>query len=428
MNRNLQSVMAGTCVIELLLTLITGISNAQASPGEASSVSDMFSEGKVSGNIRTLYYSAHNAFFTPGKNQDTISYGGKLAFTSGNYNGFGFGLSGLIQRGIFHDDDINGRDTYLGPNITALGEAYGQYQHENLILRAGNQQLDLPFASTYDYRIAPQLFQGVYARYGDNDNHMTAARIYRYKSYIDDSFSKHTNYNSRFDSFSSIGEQETDGFWGVGGMRTLDLAPVIVKAQGWHFNYEDYARLNYVEAKISRRDGNVIPFFAVQAMHEDQEGKALLGNIRSRVYGAQLGVKQQSVTVSLGFDRIVPDSQSYLNGATVTPYAHNVTSGPFFAQPFLTSTQDLGAGNAYALDINGAASEHLFVGGRYSFMDLKKSAAAESIKQSEYLLFGTYKFGGKLKGVSITNYIALQSSPPKSEDFWQNRLKLQYDF
>ena len=61
-------------------------------------------------------------------------------------------------------------------------------------------------------------------------------------------------------------------------------------------------------------------------------------------------------------------------------------------------------------------------------MDLKKSAAAESIEQSEYLLFGTYKFGGKLKGVSITNYIALQSSPPKSEDFWQNRLKLQYDF
>ena len=129
MNKNLQSVVAGTCAIEILLTLITAISSAQAAAGEVSSVSDMFEEGKVSGNIRTLYYSAHNAFFTPGKDQDTVSYGGKLGFTSGSYNGFGFGLSGLIQRGIFHDDDKNGRDTYLGPNITALGEAYGQYQY-----------------------------------------------------------------------------------------------------------------------------------------------------------------------------------------------------------------------------------------------------------------------------------------------------------
>lgn len=405
--------------------------NNSATPppeGEANSLGEMISRGHIDANLRTLYYSAHNAFFTKGRTQDTLSYGGKLGFVSGRYNGFSVGLSSYVQRGIAHSDDPSERDGYLGPNVTAMGEAYVKWEHDKFSVVAGNQEVDVPFASTYDWRIAPQLFQGVYARYGNDDNYLTALRMYRFKSYIDDSFKKQTAYNHNFDAYSGLGDEDTDGFWGVGGARTVNVGPAQFKGKAWHFDYLDYARMTYLEGQLSRREGSLKPFVGVQVFNENGEGKELLGEVHSRVYGLQVGVKHNSLTASVGYDRIVPDKNSYLNGALVTPYSHNVSSGPLFAQPFLTSTQDLGAGNAYAIDINGALRDRLFVGGRYSFMDLKDAPGSASINQSEYLAFAIYKFAGNLKGLSVADFIGLQSQPGQEKDFWQNRLAFEYAF
>ncbi|MCY0853200.1 OprD family outer membrane porin [Cupriavidus sp. D39] len=393
---------------------------------EATSFSEVFTKGRFSGNFRTIYFSSHNAFFTPGKNQDTISYGGNLAYRTSSYYGFSAGVSGFIQRGINHSDNPAQVDGYLGPNLLGMGEAYLQYDRNGIKVVAGNQQLDVPFASTYDWRMAPQLFQGVSARYGDNDNFLTAFKMIRFKSYIDNSFRKGTTYNVNVDSFSSIGNTETNGFWGVGGAKMLSLDPLSVNLQGWYMTYQDYAKLGYVEGKVSGNAGSLQPFAAVQVFHETGDGRELLGHVNSQVYGLQLGVKRQSLTATLGYDRIVPNHDSYLNGALVTPYAHNVSSGPLFAQPFLSSTQDLGAGNAYAFDVSGSPIAGLVLGARYSFMDLKSSATSVSQNQSEYLGYVIYNLGGKLKGWSIADFLALQSSPARSARFIQNRLTLQY--
>ncbi len=61
-------------------------------------------------------------------------------------------------------------------------------------------------------------------------------------------------------------------------------------------------------------------------------------------------------------------------------------------------------------------------------MDLKSSPTAVSLNQSEYLFYAIYNFTGKLKGLSIADFIALQTSPAKSAKFIQNRLTLEYAF
>ncbi|WP_321817693.1 MULTISPECIES: OprD family outer membrane porin [unclassified Paraburkholderia] len=399
-----------------------------AGSNEATSLLEAFTKGHFSGDFRTIYFSTHNAFFSPGVNQDTISYGGKLGFTTASLYGFTAGVSGFIQRGINHSDNPAKVDGYLGPNLLAMGEAYLQYEGHGFKIVGGNQQLDVPFASTYDWRMAPELFQGVSARYGDSNDFVQAFKMFRFKSYISDSFTKRTTYNSDFDSYSTIGNEETNGFWGVGAGHKWAFQPVTLTAQGWFQTYQDYAKLTYVEGQVIRSDGLIRPFVGLQAFRETGDGRDLLGNVNSEVWGAQFGIKRNSLTLSFGYNRIVPHADSYLNGALVTPYAHNVSSGPLFAQPFLSSTQDLGAGNAYAIDINGAPMGHWFIGARYSFMDLKSSATAVSLDQSEYLFYAIYNFTGKLKGLSIADFIALQSSPEKSARFIQNRLTLEYAF
>lgn len=393
---------------------------------DANSLAEMFTKGRFSGNFRTIYFSSHNAFFTPNKNQDTISYGGNLAYRTASYAGFSAGVSGFIQRGINHADNPAKVDGYLGPNLLGMGEAYVQYERNRLKVVGGNQQLDVPFASTYDWRMVPQLFQGISARYGDTENFLTTFKMYRFKSYVDDSFRKGTTYNAKVDSFSSIGSTETNGFWGLGGAKKIALDPVSINLQGWYMTYQDYAKLAYVEGKVTGQAGSLQPFAAVQAFRENGDGRELLGHVSSQVYGLQFGVKRQSLTATLGYDRIVPNSGSLRNGALVTPYAHNVSSGPLFAQPFLSSTQDLGAGNAYAFDISGSPMKGLIIGARYSFMALKSAASAASLNQSEYLGYVIYNFDGALKGWSIADFLALQSSPAKNARFIQNRLTLQY--
>ncbi|MFM0158049.1 OprD family outer membrane porin [Paraburkholderia sediminicola] len=401
---------------------------ASVAPGgnDVNNLRDMIAEGQFFGNVRTFYYASRNAFFSAGANQNTVSYGGELGYNTARFYGFSVGVSGYLQRGIGHSDNPDRVDSYLGPNITTLGEAYLKWEHDQFQITAGNQALNVPFASSYDWRISPQLYQGLDAKYGDNDNYITAFKMFRFKSYTDNSFSEKTTYNVSFDPYSTIGNTETSGFWGVGAAHKFNLDPLAVTAQGWYQTYQDYADLSYVEGQISRAAGSWKPFAGAQYFHETGDGRELLGHVDSQVYGMQLGVKHNSMTLSLGYDFVAPHRNSYLNGALVTPYAHDVSGGPLFAQPFLTSTQDLGSGSAYAIDINGAPMGNWFIGARYSFMDLKADADGPSLDGSEYLAYAIYNFDGRLKGLSVADFFAVQTSPVKGRSFVQNRFQLQY--
>jgi len=392
---------------------------------EANDLVDMFTQGHFSGDVRAFYYGAHNAFYNKGLNQNTINYGGGLEYQTATLYGFSLGVSGYISRPLFHPSDPSRIDGSLGPSFTTLGEAYVKYQHQLFSVTAGNQEFDVPFISPYDYRIAPQLFQGVSATYGTKDNYIQAFRMFRWKSWISDSFTNQTAYNVGFDSASTIGNKGTGGFYGAGGAGTLPLGPFNVKGQAWYVNYMDYTQMGYADAQISDNVGSFRPYGSAQVVIEGGSS-GLLGSVHSQVYGLQLGVKYSSVDANLDYDYIRPNANSYLNGALVTPYAHNMASGPLFAQPFITSTQDLGAGSAYALEISGNPTQNLKVGGGYSFMRLVSQPGTPYLDQSEYLVYAMYNFSGRLKGWNVTDFFAYQSSPAKTSKFFQNRLQIQY--
>lgn len=394
----------------------------------ARSFTDMFIQGYFSGYFRTLYYSSRNAFYAAGVNQDTVSYGGKIGYNTLPWHGFSAGVSAFFQRGIAHSRNPEKVNSYLAPDLTTIGEAYLQYEGYGLKVVGGNQALDVPFASSYDWRMAPQLYQGISARYGDADNFIHVFKMFRYKSYTYNSFKNHTNYNSDFDAYSSIGNAPSGGFWGAGVGHRWEINPVAISAQGWYQTYQDYAKFGYVEGQVIRSQGEFKPFLALQGFRQVGDGRRLLGHFNVLGGGAQIGLKRRSLTISLGFDRMDPHAGSFRNGVLVTPYAHNVASGPLFAQPLLTSAQDLGGGNAYALNITGAPAKHWFVAGRYSYMDLREQRGTPKIDQSEYLFLAAYSFGGALKGLSISELAALQVSPARDKKYFENRLTLQYEF
>lgn len=389
-------------------------------------VHDMFEQGEVDGEFGLLYYANHNAFFAaPDDHRYTATVGGELGFTTAPLHGFSLRLSAFAQRNFARTETGYNRD--LGLDLAALGEAYIQWKGHGLRIRAGNQKLHAPFTATYDFRIIPQVYQGVSVRYGDDDQYLTVMRMYRYKSRISDSYDRTTNYNKTFDPFSSV-TAETDGFWAVGGADSLTTDAAVLSGQAWFLNYQDYANMYYFEGKVAAANGGIKPFLGLQYVRETDEGRALLGNIDSQTYGVQLGLNRGSLTATLNYNHIPHEAGSYLNGALVTPYAHNESSGPLFAQPFLTSTQDLGSGDAWSVEVKGSPIDNTFLGARYSFMDLTPVAGGESIEQSEYLVYGIYNFTGALAGFSVANFFAYQTQAHEDEPYWENRFSIQYSF
>jgi|GEM_PF-311067 len=400
---------------------------------------DMFEQGEVDGNLRTLYYANHNAFFLDSVQGDhdrnTASVGGKLGFTTAALQGFSLRLSAYAQRNFTRSSSSNdlsetGFNRDLGRDISTLGEAYLQWQGHDFRIRAGNQAItSVPFTSTYDYRIIPQLYQGVSTRYGNDESYIAAMRMYRYKSRIADSFDRTTNYNAEaFESPPPNTTEETDGFWALGGAHAVHTDDTDLSGQAWFLNYKDYANMYYLDGKVAAASGSVKPFFALQYIRETDDGRALVGDVDHHTYGAQLGLTHNSLTATLNYNHIPHENGTFLNGALVTPYAHNEASGPLFAQPYLTSTQDLGSGDAYAAEVKGSPFANTFMGARYSFMDLTPAAGGESIDQAEYLVYAIYSFKGALKGLSVKNFFAYQTQEIQERDYWENRFAIEYAF
>lgn len=388
--------------------------------GNVSTFSDAFSCGKVSGSLRSLYYTTHNAYFAKGFNQDTISYGGFVKYETAPLYGFNVGVSGLFLRGINHPPEERVISD-IGENQTNIGEAYLNWRNGDFRITGGNQRLDLPFVGDYDWRITPILYQALDMQYGSGDDFLRATKIWRYKGWGSDQVKRTTAYTEV--------DEKTDGMWAIGGGRHMMWDDKKLTGQMWYESYDDFSNIFYTEGHIQWQQAMFTPDIALQYIRGTSEGKALAGEVNSSSYGAQLSL---SLTPSLswvsGYDHIASSGNSYGYGSLVTPYAHNSSSGPYFAQPYFTSTQDLGSGDAYATNLNWQANENLTMGTRYSWMDLTPSVNSGSLRQSEYLVYFIWNFQGALKGLSLSDFVGVQTSPLYEKDFWQNRLTLQYDF
>lgn len=395
-------------------------SHCQYGDSGVDSFSEIFTCGTVSGSLRTLYYSRHNAFFSKGYNQDTVSYGGSLKFETAPIAGFRAGVSGIFLRGIDHPDESH-TISDIGDNQTNIGEAYLSWQQDNFKITAGNQRINIPFVGDYDWRITPILFRGIDTQWGDSDNFLHATKIWRYKPWGDDKFLKTTAYTDI--------DQRTNGMWAFGGGRATQLDDKKLSGQLWYEEYSDYSRVVYAESHLNWQQTLFTPDLGVQFIRGTSQGKALAGEVNSTSYGTQLALTfTPSLKWKLGYNHIAASGNSWNNGSLVVPYAHNTSSGPYFAQPFFTSTQDLGSGNAWSTNLNYTMNDNLSLGTQYSFMDLKSSPSVASINQSEYLVYFTWSFSGVLKGLSLTDFAGVQTSPRYDSNYWENRLSLEYDF
>lgn len=392
------------------------------------SIANAFACGKISGRLNTLYYSTHDAYFEHNLNQDTITTGGYLKYETQPYLGLSAGVSYAGQRRL--DDKYSGyaEVSELKNDKDGLGEAYLDWKNQDWSVRLGQQTLDIPFVGNYDWRVMPPLFRAADVQYGHKDDYIRVSWIDRFKSYADDEFTKTSRYS---------GNIETDGMLSLGLAKSFDLSDKQLKAQAWYQSYFDYSDVVYLEGHLKWKEIKYQPDLGLQAMFAQDQGEALAGKVDHQGFGTVLALNiLDNVTIKTAYNYIHKEADAYMNGALFVPYMIYTSSGPYFAQPFFTSTQDLGSGHAYMLAIEGPINDQLYVGANYSFMDLTDpnhypdlaNSQGKSWNQSEYVIYGFYNFTGALKGWSLANFFGVNTSPRSDDVFLQNRFGVKYQF
>lgn len=376
--------------------------------------------GSLSGRLSTLYYSTHNAYFVEALNQDTATTGGFIKYETAPYYGMQAALSFAGQRRLDHKSSGNDEVTELKNDKDGLAEAYLSWQDKDWKIRVGQQSLDVPFLGNYDWRVMPPLFRAADLQFGQKDDFFRATYVSRFKSYADDEFLKTSRYSDHI---------ETDGVWSIGLGKSFKFDQNKLDTQLWFQSYQDYANVTYFESHMHFPEQRYQPDIGLQMMYAQDQGKAKAGGVDHQGIGLSLALKlTPKATLKTGYNYIHPNKNSYLNGALFVPYMIYTASGPYFAQPFFTSTQDLGAGHAAMIALENAVSDQLFIGANYSFMNLVESDQVKNLNQSEYVVYGIYNFSGALKGWSLADFFGVATSPRSDDVFLQNRLALKYNF
>jgi len=181
-----------------IITLSLISLNLLASQTISSSIEDMFNNGSLSGEIRTLHSSYTN---DNSENSYATAIGGSLNYELANYNGFSGGVEFRTSQDINlltgEGDKFNDELSSVNGNYNQLTQAYISYEYENLKLSVGRQLLDTPLADSDDIRMIPNSFEAYILTYKLNDFSFVAGNVQKWQGVdagLDDGWIKTAKY------------------------------------------------------------------------------------------------------------------------------------------------------------------------------------------------------------------------------------------
>jgi len=130
----------------------------------ADSISSMFADGKVKGEIRG-YYMHGDRTMHGNVDADRVggAVGGHLKYETASFNGLSLGASFYTANGLGLNSDAaeTARTSLLDGDdaINVLAEAYAQYAIGNTVVKIGRQMLNTPWVNGDDSRMVPNTFE-----------------------------------------------------------------------------------------------------------------------------------------------------------------------------------------------------------------------------------------------------------------------------
>ncbi|MDQ2078049.1 OprD family outer membrane porin [Marinimicrobium sp. ABcell2] len=370
-----------------------------------------FSEGTVSGNIRS-YYNMRE--FDQRPDQTGLAVGGLLRAETARLGFFKMGVGYYTAQdlGLNASDpaEVDGR---MGSDLEVLGEAYFNLAAGSSALTVGRQRIATPMANPSDAFIIPITYEGVsFSNKSIANVSLEASYITRVKMRNSDQF---VNVGTWSTGRYGVEQEETAGTL-ILGARYNNAG---LSISGWYYDFDDLFSTFYGHAGYTF-GGSLAPFVEVQYGTQSESGDALLGEVDSTMFGVQGGLSFNRARLVVGYNNVAEEPGSVNNGAFLAPY--NFSTGPMFTNNMLETMENSDAGDSFKVS--------LF----YTFpnLDIKLSYAVfdykNAVDRNATDFDVTYNLGGFVEGLSLRYRMEIVSADVSAAEHSDHRFQLQYVF
>ena len=269
----------------------------------ADNISDMFKDGKVSGQVR-LGYIDNNAAVSTNVDTHATAIGGQLKYETASLMGVSLGAAMYTSHTIH---DLSGKNNKFNDSLasseksyTELAEAYVNYSRDGFNLRAGRQLIDTPLADSDDIAMTPHTFEAYVASYEFKDLGLTliGANVQRWQG--TDSGYENVLQNSWQDTGAN-------GTWMAAALYTNDN----IELGAWYYDVTKNAKAVYADATVAFDLGSGANL-TVGAQHLSESESNTVAGTPSGIDGSISGVMAEAahmgITIYLAHDRVSVDN------------------------------------------------------------------------------------------------------------------------
>ena len=260
---------------------------------------NMFSEGKVTGQARSMY-----AGYSQEADGESDSYGtavgGMLKYELASFNGFNAGVAFTTSQdmnfasgsGVKHNPELSSQDGHY----TELSEAYINYKNGGLNIRLGRQMIDTPLADTDDTRMVPNTFEAYMLSYEMQAFTFTLGNIQRWQGagaglgYDDNGIKQDSNWH----------KSGTRGTW-MAGMNYNDL----FEFNAWYYDISskvNATKAGYFDIGNHKLNGDISFHYSLQYLHEREVNNS---GVDADIYGGLVEFVYHGLGFNLAYNRAV---------------------------------------------------------------------------------------------------------------------------
>lgn len=316
--------------------------------------------------------------------------------------------------------------------IDAFGQAYLQYRHHGVLLRAGDQLIKTRWINPGDSRIVPETYQGLLAPFQPLPGLIVSVlRITRCKSRTSDGFSSTDLYNATANhNIGNIGglPGRTEPGAAALGTRCEEAG---AKVTTWGYEFYDLAKIGWAQGSYTfGAHGEVHPLISAQPVRETGAGASYLGTVNANVYGAVIGVRRRRGFLTVGYNALPARSGAFGNGDLVSPYTSGYATDPLYTTSIIQSLVDnRTSGHAWKITAIAFLLHHrLRAILSYARYISTRTALLAASHTSETNVDLTYFLTGALKGLASRDRLAIAENMPVLHQFIYNRIMPQYRF
>lgn len=329
---------------------------------DASSFTQAFTEGKLSGQLRLAYINQDNhrgdpaatdGSFSADKTTYATSIGGQLKYETARFYNVSVAAAFFVSHKIngLNGDDDKGALNYdfygtQADSITYLGEAYVNYASGKFDLRVGRQKLDTPLNDRDDIRMLPNTFEAAMAGYGGVKDFV----------FIVGYVTKMAGYDSGDDiaKFKDIPGETATGEIGegllIGGIQNESFENI--ELQAWYYGFDKLADVIYADGIYAAEYESGLSVEG--GLQYGNYSERLSSTVEGKIYGAMLTLSYSGLSLGGAFNSVHTDDGKI----TILGFG----GGPYFTSMEEMTIDSINDVEAYVLSAEYDFSELSFDG------------------------------------------------------------------